>query len=223
MVPTVVPATLVKCSGGLVSCLRVEMAARAAVFRRQLGQAEVEHLHRPAARQEDVGRLDVAMQDAFGVRRVERVGDLRRDVEHQPADRAAVPTAGDRAARRRAAPSRDRAGLRVRRSRRSCRCSGDSATTRCAPRGGSARSLPRSAVLPVGRTLSATCRPELQCPARDRRRPSRPRRAGPGSCSAREFVQPKKSPQCGRSSYACNALTGKGANGRVRNLKRRSA
>ncbi len=28
--------------------------------------------------------LDVAMEDAFGVRRVERIGDLRGDVEHVP-------------------------------------------------------------------------------------------------------------------------------------------
>ena len=71
------------------------------------------------------------------------------------------PEAGDRAARRRATPSRDRAARRVRRSRRSCRCSDDSATRRCALRGGSARPIPRSTVLPVGSTFSATWRPSF--------------------------------------------------------------
>ena len=36
-----------------------------------------------APRDEDVGRLDVAMNDAFAVRGVERVGDLRGEIEQQ--------------------------------------------------------------------------------------------------------------------------------------------
>ena len=59
--------------------------------RRQLGQAEVEELYLSALRDEDVGRLDVAMDDAVLVRGVERVGDLDAEVEdlvglERPAD-----------------------------------------------------------------------------------------------------------------------------------------
>ena len=82
MVPTVVPTALVKCSGGLVSLL-ASRAARAPILGRELREAEVEHLHLAAPGEEDVRRLDVAMQDAFGVRGVQRVGDLRADVEHR--------------------------------------------------------------------------------------------------------------------------------------------
>jgi hypothetical protein len=66
------------------ACLvsRVEQAAYSPVVRRELRQAEVEHLHLAPPRDEDVGRLDVTMQDAFGVRGVERIGDLRGDLEH---------------------------------------------------------------------------------------------------------------------------------------------
>ena len=74
---------LVKCSGGLVS-IRASTGVDAPASGDELRQAEVEHLHLAAAREEDVGRLDVAMQDAFGVRGVERVGDLRGDVEQVP-------------------------------------------------------------------------------------------------------------------------------------------
>ena len=55
-------------------------ARRRAARRRavELGEAEVEDLHLAARVDEDVGRLDVAMNDALGVRRFERVGDLDR-------------------------------------------------------------------------------------------------------------------------------------------------
>ena len=43
---------------------------------RQLRQSEVEDFGLTAFRNEDVGRLDVAMDNFFGVRGVERVGDL---------------------------------------------------------------------------------------------------------------------------------------------------
>ena len=44
-----------------------------------LGQAEVEHLDRAVGRDLDVGRLQVAMDDALLVRRLERLGDLPGD------------------------------------------------------------------------------------------------------------------------------------------------
>ena len=45
--------------------------------------AEVEELHAAVRQQEDVPRLDVAMDDLFVVRRGERVEDLIGDVEHE--------------------------------------------------------------------------------------------------------------------------------------------
>ena len=45
------------------------------------GQSEVENLGVAASGHEDVGGLDVAMHDALGVRRIERVGDLNAKVE----------------------------------------------------------------------------------------------------------------------------------------------
>ena len=43
--------------------------------------AEVEHLRLTAARDEQIGRLDVAMDDARRVRGIERVGDLLAEIE----------------------------------------------------------------------------------------------------------------------------------------------
>ena len=50
---------------------------------RELGQAEIEHLHLSAPGEEDVGRLDVAVEDALGMRRVEGIGHLHADVEQR--------------------------------------------------------------------------------------------------------------------------------------------
>ena len=44
-----------------------------------LGEAEVEHLDRAVRRDLDVRRLEVAVDDALLVRRLERLGDLPRD------------------------------------------------------------------------------------------------------------------------------------------------
>ena len=45
----------------------------------RLRQPEVEHLHRAVGAHLDVGRLEIAMDDALLVRRFERLGDLPRD------------------------------------------------------------------------------------------------------------------------------------------------
>ena len=58
----------------------------------QLRQPEVENLHLSAGGQKDVGGLDVAMDDALGVRRHQRVGHLHPDVEHLS---IAIGVAGD--------------------------------------------------------------------------------------------------------------------------------
>ena len=48
---------------------------------RHLGQTKVENLGRPARGDKDVRRLDVAVHDAFGVCRIERLGDIDPDGE----------------------------------------------------------------------------------------------------------------------------------------------
>ena len=45
----------------------------------RLGETEVEHLHHAVRRDLDVRRLQIAVDDAFLVRRLERLGDLPRD------------------------------------------------------------------------------------------------------------------------------------------------
>src|SRR5438309_11728828 len=47
----------------------------------QLGEAEIENLYLAALSDEDVGRLDVAMNDALGMRGFERLGELNADIE----------------------------------------------------------------------------------------------------------------------------------------------
>ena len=48
----------------------------------ELGQSKVEHLHGAAVDQEQIRRLDVAMDDAALVRAVERVRHLNSEVDH---------------------------------------------------------------------------------------------------------------------------------------------
>jgi len=49
----------------------------------EFGDAEIEQLRLAALRDEDVCRLDVAMDDALRVRGVERVGDLTARVDDE--------------------------------------------------------------------------------------------------------------------------------------------
>ena len=48
-----------------------------------LGQTEIEQLYLACFRDEDVGRLDIPVHDAFAVGGVKRVGDLDPEVEHE--------------------------------------------------------------------------------------------------------------------------------------------
>ena len=81
---------LVDCCGGLGGRLgRFKHPAG----RGQLGQSEVKHLDVPALRDKYIGGFDIAMNDALGVGRIERVGHLdaqrqnRLDL-HRPASNA---------------------------------------------------------------------------------------------------------------------------------------
>jgi hypothetical protein len=47
----------------------------------QLGQAEIKNLRLAARGDENVPRLDVAMDDALRVRGIERIGNLHRQIE----------------------------------------------------------------------------------------------------------------------------------------------
>ena len=59
----------------------------------ELGDAEIQQLDPPAAGDERIGRLDVAMPDAAAVRRVERLGHLHPVLDGLPVgQRAAVET-----------------------------------------------------------------------------------------------------------------------------------
>ena len=57
--------------------LRPRCVAIGAQFRLHLGQAKIENLRVAALGDENIRRLDIAVNDAFGVRRVQRVGDFR--------------------------------------------------------------------------------------------------------------------------------------------------
>ena len=84
-VPIELPG-LVRCSSSSKCvCVRIDRCAgqiplpiqRAA----QLGQAEIQNFRRPAFDQKNIRGLDVAVNDALGVRRFQAVGNLNADVQ----------------------------------------------------------------------------------------------------------------------------------------------
>ena len=66
---------------GLIRSRLATIVAAAARARRlgELGQAEVQHLHRAVVAHLDVGRLEIAVNDAALVRGFQRLGNLSRD------------------------------------------------------------------------------------------------------------------------------------------------
>ena len=79
-------------------CERVR-AARTVRAASSFGQAEVQHLDRAVGRDLDVGRLQIAMDDAVLVRRFERLGNLPRDRQRfVDGQRAARDPVGERVA-----------------------------------------------------------------------------------------------------------------------------
>ena len=66
---------------GVVACHRG--AGHAAALCRLLRQAEIEDLRVPVRGDENIGRLDVAVNDALGMRRFEPFGDLDAQFEQQ--------------------------------------------------------------------------------------------------------------------------------------------
>ena len=77
--PSVDPGTgqvFVAVDGG-----RIRAAPCSSGCRRDFGQPEIQNLRLPALGDEDVGGLDVAMDDALGVGRIERVGNLDGQIE----------------------------------------------------------------------------------------------------------------------------------------------
>ena len=85
-VPAIVPGALSATVGGV----RQVASSAVIVTATQLGQAEVEHLHGAVGADHDVGRFQIAMDDAAGVRRRQRIGDGNGDPQHL-AEAHAVP------------------------------------------------------------------------------------------------------------------------------------
>ena len=136
--------------------------------RRSLGETEVEHLGVAVARDRDVRRLEVAVDDALVMRGVQRIGDLpsqrrapRRTVSGPRAIRSArVPPSTS--SRTRNAPT----WCRLPRRRRWRRYSDGSARRAPAPRARTARGDPRRQRRRRAATLTATSRPSRVSRAR---------------------------------------------------------
>ena len=75
--PAIVPGTL-----SATSAVCVSSASSASSLSNQFGQAEVEHLHGAVRADHDVGRFQIAMDDAARVRRRQRIGDRNGDSQH---------------------------------------------------------------------------------------------------------------------------------------------
>ena len=67
-----VPPLLGRCHGWWTDTLR---------HRVTFAKPKIENLRVPALRDEDIRRFDVAVNDAFGVSRIERVGDLYAEIK----------------------------------------------------------------------------------------------------------------------------------------------
>ena len=103
------------------------------------GDAEVGH-HGVAALQQDVLRLDIAVNEPVVVRMGERIGHLARDAERLVHRAAAAPAATGRGATRpRYTASRSRAGRRFHPNRRAARCWGAAVPPQSGSPAGTAR------------------------------------------------------------------------------------
>ena len=71
----------VSCAPAIVVASPPTVSIAGLAIARQFGQAEVQDLRLPASRHEDIRRLQVAVDDAFGMRNVQRVRNLDADVE----------------------------------------------------------------------------------------------------------------------------------------------
>ena len=120
-----VPSSMPACVPWRVSVSRASSVAERR--RRELREAEVEHLEQPVGRHHQVLGLEVAVDDAGAVRLREAVGELRPEIEQlRDRQRAARQPAAQRLALHVLHHHEVRAGLarRRRRRRRCARCSG---------------------------------------------------------------------------------------------------
>ena len=125
----------------------------------RLGDAEVGHLHPPVAGEQDVGRLDVAVDEPGPVGGVERLGDLGGEAGGLPrVDRRRVVEALAQRLARAPAPSRSPRCRPPSRCRRSTRSPGGRGGPRPPPPGGSAATKLPSAARCGWSSLTATLR-----------------------------------------------------------------